>query len=584
MRVRHFAANMLEVKQYSSIYEWANKHRYLRDGASEKGAYDINNVIYLKDVYDSLLNYDYEFTALATPAQAGKTECGFNFIGYSLDVDPLPAFFCLPTKDACKLVSKKRLTPFFEQTKTLCNKMTENSTLDKTVNGVMFKMPWGTSASQLCSDPFARGVVDEYDRQPDDVQGEGSLAELLLARTTTYQKVKIFLISTPLVLGESKIWSDLEKGTFKRFHIPCPKCKTFFCPSEKTLNFEENKDFVFCPYCMYIFEEDNLYKYAMLGKYVGWGQTIDKGGNVKGDLKETNIDSFWFSGLITKWASIKKICVSLRDAIRKKDPKRIKSIKNLKLGEPYSNKVEKPKVEVVRELGSNFERGVFYESFTSLIMTVDVQKDCFFYVLRQWKKDETSYQVDYGRIDGDTEGNEIWQKLRDLVTGGVKTNNGRIKEIDVCGIDARWRSHKVYAFCKSLPDYCIPIRGFDEQDTPIQKRRADMIFKGERFVDETWKYNIDEGYFKEMLYSLINNKKKWFLSNNFDNDYCKQVVSEDKVLDEKKNKYVWKENGANHFLDCEKMNLACASIMRVDLIGSNELSHNDSKIISLNRG
>jgi len=63
--------------------------------------------------------------------------------------------------------------------------------------------------------------VDAY---PGDVDGEGDPVNLALARTRTFARRKIFMISTPKITGRSRIEASFEDSDQRYYWVPCPLC------------------------------------------------------------------------------------------------------------------------------------------------------------------------------------------------------------------------------------------------------------------------------------------------------------------------------------------------------------------------
>jgi len=77
-------------------------------------------------------------------------------------------------------------------------------------------------------------------------------------------------------------------------------------------------------------------------------------------------------------------------------------------------------------------------------------------------------------------------------------------------------------------------------------------------------FSIHDGYFKEMLYSRIRDKKTWFVPFDISDEYCKQVTAESLITDGIRKGWI-KTYKDNHYLDCEKFQMAAATLLRIDL-------------------
>jgi phage terminase large subunit GpA-like protein len=69
--------------------------------------------------------------------------------------------------------------------------------------------------------------LDEVDGYPGDVEGEGDPVNLAMARTRTFARRKVFLVSTPKITGLSRIEAAYEESDRRLYYVPCPTCREF---------------------------------------------------------------------------------------------------------------------------------------------------------------------------------------------------------------------------------------------------------------------------------------------------------------------------------------------------------------------
>jgi phage terminase large subunit GpA-like protein len=102
-----------------------------------------------------------------------------------------------------------------------------NTTLSKEFPGGILVMTGANSAVGLRSMAARYLFLDEVDAYPLDVDGEGDPIVLAMARTRTFARRKIFLCSTPLTSGSSRIEAAYEQSDKRRYFVPCPFCDYF---------------------------------------------------------------------------------------------------------------------------------------------------------------------------------------------------------------------------------------------------------------------------------------------------------------------------------------------------------------------
>ncbi len=105
--------------------------------------------------------------------------------------------------------------------------------LSKEFPGGVLILTGANSAVGLRSMPARYLFLDEVDGYPGDVEGEGDPILLAERRSATFQRRKIFLVSTPKTRSLSRIEREFEASDKRYFFVPCPHCQEY-----QTLKFE----------------------------------------------------------------------------------------------------------------------------------------------------------------------------------------------------------------------------------------------------------------------------------------------------------------------------------------------------------
>jgi hypothetical protein len=87
-------------------------------------------------------------------------------------------------------------------------------------------MTGANSAVGLRSMPVRYLFLDEVDGYPLDVEGEGDAISLAEARTRTFARRKIFIVSTPTISGRAAIEREYEASDQRRYFVPCRIART----------------------------------------------------------------------------------------------------------------------------------------------------------------------------------------------------------------------------------------------------------------------------------------------------------------------------------------------------------------------
>lgn len=517
--------------------------------ASEPGQFKPERTPYLFPIFDAIESTKYHQIVVMMGTQQGKTDglC-FNVIGHWMDCKPVPMLYVMPTQAMAEATSKDRFDKMLKSTQSLWSKLAKgrkNQVTEKYIGGTRLAFAWASSASNLCSMPAGLVIMDERDRMVNNVENEGDPVILADARTATYPNSKIIIVSTPTILNLSPIHKLYESGTKSEWSLPCPQCNTYFAPKSANCQWEEKdgvvKDaWLVCPNCQSKITEQQRMGLLALGKYVS-------------ECPESNIASFWVSGLCSPWRTLLDSTTKLVNAQRANDSSVIQGIINTEFGEPYEARGEGFAPKLVEELKRPYKRGTVPGGVQMLTMGVDVQKDCLYYSIRGWCKDDQSWLVQHGYILEATDTEIAWQRLEGIIRAPIQ----KMLISFVC-IDAGYRSEFVYAFCKKMGACVIPCRGKESQATPINARRIDISFNSSnKFTIGGKVYYIDDGYFKSFLFSKLK-KKCWFLPEDVEDDFIRQLTAEELVID-KRGRQTWKEKSKqNHYLDTEKLNMVAA--------------------------
>ena len=571
--------------------EWANENRILPPGNAEPGKWRSNRTPYMIAICRVIAEGVYSMVVAVMASQMGKTEGVLNVIGHRLDDDPVPILYVAPTKSFIEGVFEPRYRVMVDQCASLKAKrrpgLKEKNTL-KNIAGVKLRMAWAGSATEMSGDPACKVFLDERDRMDDSVEGEGDPVSLAAARHTTYPDGQTIVMSTPTmgnvetfidpVSGlefwdqgdevQSATWRLFQEGTRYHWAVPCPHCDDYFIPRFKYLEWDEGltphqvKDTVkmVCPGCGTLIDQTFKDEINARGVFVAPGQTINKKGKVKGDPPVADAATFWVSGLMSAWKTWGDRAQDFLLAVRSGDPDRVQAIINTGFGELYTLKGEAPPVEAVKLLRLPYALGELPTThIKKIILSVDVQKAGLYYEVRGWGSELESWQLEHGFLPGPSDGDQVWNdlaKFQDFHYGGLP--------IDRALIDSGYRTQFVYAFCRRLKSWAIPTKGRNTIDaTPLQRSKIDVgTTTGRRLAGGLAVWHVNTDYFKRWIHERINRDPEllggFHLAQDTSDDYCKQLVSEARVV-KPSGKIVWQRIAKdNHYFDTAVLQVAGA--------------------------
>ena len=543
-------------------------------------------------------------------SQMGKTEMVLNLIGHRIDDDPVPVLYIAPTKSFVENVIDPRYKAMVRSCASLQEKRgpgAKEKTTQKEIAGVKVRFAWAGSATELAGDPACLVFVDERDRMADSTEGEGDPVTLADARHSTYPDGQTVVVSTPTMgtvdteidpetglefFGkgdevQSATWKLFQEGTCYHWAVPCPHCDDFFIPRFKYLQWPEGatpaevkeKVKMVCPQCGTLIDQSLKDSMNARGVYVAPGQKIDHDGTVHGDPPPSDTASFWVSGLMSAWRTWGDRAQAFLRAVRSGDPDRIQAVINTGFGELYTLKGEAPELDVVKSLRQPYRSGELPTSNArKIFLTVDVQKNGLYYVVRAWGAELESWKIESGFIAGPTDGDLVWSDLEQF-----KDEHYNGLPIDRCFIDSGYRTQFVYVFCRKHKQWAFPTKGRDTIDaTPLQRAKLDIAPQsGRRMAGGLGIYHVNTDYFKRWVHERIERDPDlpggWHLPEDATDDYCRQIVSEARSV-KPSGTVVWiKIYKDNHYFDCEVLQVAAAYSLNLQSVRAKTTAQNVAK-------
>lgn len=392
-----------------TVSEWADRNRILPPTSAEPGAWRTDRVPYLCEIMDCLSTSSaIERVVFMKGAQLGATECGLNWIGYVIAHAPGLMLAVMPSIDMVRRNSRTRIDPLIEATPALRkrvappNRRESGNTVNlKSFPGGQLVLTGANSATGLRSTPARYIFLDEVDGFPADADGEGDPVALAIQRTVTFRgRRKIFLASTPTLKGISRIEKAYEESDKRRFYIPCPECGTFQFLEWSHVTWPKNKPqeaHYACKECGGVIEEQQKPALLAAGE---WRATAKGDGRTAG---------FHLSALYSPFETWGEIATEHGQVYR--DPARLQSWVNLKLGETWEDQVAAP-IEADGFLTRLEDWGeLLPENAAVLTASVDTQDDRLEMEIVAWGRDEECWSVDYQVLWGDPAGPELWRIL-----------------------------------------------------------------------------------------------------------------------------------------------------------------------------
>jgi len=364
-------ADQLRPPERITVASAACKYRKVNNPGSYVGDWDNRVAPYMVEPMNTFSSRDFTNMAFVGPAQCGKTDALIiNCLGFSIRVDPMDTLLYCPTKDAARDFSMRRVDRLHRHSPEIgacvLSGASNDNTFDKHyVSGMMLALSHPT-VTELAGRPVGRILMTDFDRMPEDVDGDGNPYDLADKRTTTFNSFRMCLAesSPSRPLADLK-WMAKEgsheappctgiialynRGDRRRWQWPCPICDEYFegkfqhlayqkRPGMSNLEIAETAVMI-CPHCEEAIHPDDRYEMQQWGVWVPEGMHVTKNGVLKGRRPHTKFASFWLRGVAAAFVTWQKLVQVYLDAMdefeRTGSDDALKKFWNNDMGEPY---------------------------------------------------------------------------------------------------------------------------------------------------------------------------------------------------------------------------------------------------------
>lgn len=461
------------------IDEWAESYRYLPPDSSEPGKFRLSRTPYMRDIMRDLSpSSDVEEVVLVKGGQISGSETANNFLGYVMHIAPGRAMMVQPTVDAAKDYVRERVNPLIEYTPVIKNRVSETKSRDGS-NTVKFKrFPGGflafagaNSAQGLQSRAIRYLVLDEIDRYPRDVDGQGDPVGMAVKRTDTFKRNrKIFKLSTPGNKGQSRIMKDYEETDQHKYFVPCPHCGHMDYIRWENIRWPTGKPeeaHLLCTGCGAEIEH----------RYKTWMFDPANGAEMRPTAisRDPRVRGYHVPGLYSPigwraWGDIARDWEVAIELASRGDDTLLKKITNMDLGEPYEQQGERMVASAVKARAEEYPHRMVPRGGLIVTAAVDVQHNRLEAKSMAWGRNEESWVMDYHVIWGDPMQAEVWQQLDHWLLTPLRYVNGTEMRIAACAIDASdgHTMEEVFKFCRGKTGRLVfSIKGAKSYDAPM---------------------------------------------------------------------------------------------------------------------
>lgn len=551
-----------------TVSEWADENRVLSLAESSKpGPWRTDYVPYLRKIMDSFTDPEVEEIIFIKPTQVGGTEAVLNMMGYAVCQDPGPMLVVYPQKELAEIISDHRIQPMIKSCKELKKKYDENGKrMDLNfTGGISIGIVGANSPSDLASRPIRYVFLDEEDKYPARAGKEASPAALAMERQKTYPaNKKTVRVSTP-VFEKGPTWQNwLKADTRMECYVICPHCGASWTFKFKQLRWPEGctpdqalkEAFYVCEECGCVVSDAD--KNRMI-HHCEWHSVHTNGSKRR--------IAFHLNAFYSPQIRFGDIASNFLDS--KEQPELLQNFINSWLGEPFKEIEQEIDAEwLLENKQSNYPHDIVPKNTVMLTGGVDVQKKSFYWTIRAWRANMTSYNVAHGQVF-------TWTEIEDVMNGWYRNENGAKYQVNLCCVDSGDQTDDVYDFCAVNREWAVPIKG--SSNRMITKYRPTKIDK-DGISNGMTLLLIDTDYYKDMIFSRIFRDEEnggWYLHDKCDPEYAEMVTAEQKVIERVRGHlvghWVQKATGAdNHYLDCEVYAACAADVFGIRTLRANQ--------------
>lgn len=574
----------LKPKPKSNVLEFSKKHGYLSPESSAVTGRFIP-FAYQEDILKDMSDDDIELLVWMKSTRVGYTKCVNFKVAYNIAEDPATILVFQPNDGKARDWAKDELKPLIRDMPIVGEKIIrtreDDLTMKKAFYGGYVSSRGGKAVSNYASATARDVIFDEYDRFPDDVEGEGDPYSLGVKRIESFWNGKVIIGSTPRIKDHSKTEDKFNETDMRYRYVPCPHCNHYqtidfpnlIIPQEYrdgVKHWHTDKTKLKCINCEEMIEHKQKKGMDTKGRWRqtqvfyccdewqkpkdnnNWYYNEDKNDKKNGEAlcKHCNTTAeynrlgrkkrgyhIWAGYSFQPNTTWEKVAEAFVDALGNLE--KMKSFKNTWLGETFEEK------NIKLDSNSLIENIESYRNVPNsakiVVMTVDTQDDRLEYLITAYSEGETSHNIKVGKIMGDPINQFVWDELLKIKRTSLQTDDGKEVNIYRGFIDmAGHKTDEVKKFCRRYKNDFIMIKGDSHEVKTNDSRPVASLKISEKEKDTIMWVATTKA--KDIIFErlALNQSDYGFIHHNdsFDNEWFDQLTAEKKVFRKNKKGYV----------------------------------------------
>lgn len=568
-----------------TVSQNAAKYRVVTNGP-RPGRWNNDLTPYLVEPMDTLNLPWVRQVILQFAPQTGKSQVPINFLAYVIMQDPGPCMYIMPDEKVTKRTARRTLLPMFRNSPKIAELLSP-AAADTThmairfAHGMDVMMAWSTSAAEMASESVRYLIRDETDKFPDFAGKEADPRSLSDQRTNAFPETsKTIDLSTPTdesgYIGRAM---QTEADEIRHYWAVCPICKgaqiMVFGQFNWPASVRDPREIIRnrlatyqCNACGMLWD-DYQRNLAVRAGFWQAERYVERPVSVGFHLPS------WYSPFM----SLSKVVAAHLRGLD--DPGKKYVFITQHAAEVYREAITPQEEDKILEHRTALPPLVVPKEAIALTAGLDVQKFGFWFVVRAWAEDLTSWLIQYGflasfddvktlifdtayHIQNSPNTMEIWRAVMD--TGGGETESEDWTRTEEIYMWLRENGQgRVFGSKGSSHAQLQRVR-----TTLIDKLpRSNVVIPGGlelRLIDtDAFKglvhWRLERGRELDAKGNVVGVKEesqRFFLHADTGEDYAKQILAEELRRDKKGKKKWVRVRRANHFLDCECLAAAAA--------------------------
>jgi len=490
-RLRQRLRGAWEPRPRLTITEVAERFRVLTsEDSNEPGSYRVDRTPYVREPQDRLSPSDpVQIVVLEWAAQLAKSTIGLNWALAVMGYYPAPLLAVFPKEGNATDWSRQRLEPMIAASPLLRDKVApfkgrskENTLLSKSFPGGRLRLAGANSPNDLAAMPARYALIEEADRHPRNVSGEGSSTSLVIARQTTYgASRKTLIVSTPTVKGDSEVDDWFRRGDQRYYFIPCPHCGEFQRldwrdpeTGEYRLRWEPGKPetaLYHCPFCGCGMSDAEKNLFLPAGQWRPSRPDLGEGGTVT---------SYHLNGLYSphgwlSWVELAREWEQASALAKAGSVEKLRSFVNVRLSETFETPGDVLDPGVLARRVEASWGNVIPDGVKVIVIGVDVQDDRIEALILGVGLGLEMWILDYRVILSDPIASETWESLDEVIRSRYTRADGATLAVRATVIDSGHRTQQVYDYCRTRQKRgwkVYAVKGLAGKGKPIWDRKV----------------------------------------------------------------------------------------------------------------